>query len=151
MFTVFKYPKKCLEDLTTFSCLLDEDIPKIWKKLNSHDGIFSYLQNSTANLAHQAAHFCPVLVCPQKATVRILFLPYIWNPLIADMKNVVKSSKPFFWYFNALGTHTHSAKQKYQNIRKILYILAFYLITHNKIVKSHLPTSSFLPTQLQNL
>ena len=35
---VLKYPKKCLEDLTTFSCTIDEGIPKIWKKLNSHGG-----------------------------------------------------------------------------------------------------------------
>ena len=39
--------------------------------MNSHDGFLSYLQNSTANSAHLAAHFCPVLVCPPKATVRI--------------------------------------------------------------------------------
>jgi hypothetical protein len=52
------------------------------KKLNSHDGFLSYLQNSTANSAHLTAHFCPVLVCPQKATVKIQFLPYFWNPLI---------------------------------------------------------------------
>ena len=65
-----------------FSCLLDEGIPKICKKLNSHDGFLSYLQNSTANSAHLEAHFCPALVCPQKATVRIQFLPYFWNPLI---------------------------------------------------------------------
>ena len=78
-FYSIEIPKKCLEDLTTFSCLLDEGIPKIWKKLNC---FLSYLQNSTANSAHLAAHFCPVLVCPQKATVRIQFLPYFWNPLI---------------------------------------------------------------------
>ena len=65
-----------------FSCLLDEEITKMWKKLNSHDGFLSNLQNSTANSAHLAAHFCPALVCPQKATVRIQFLPYFWNPLI---------------------------------------------------------------------
>ena len=51
-----------------FSCLLDEGIPKICMKLNSHDGFLSYLQNSTANSAHLAAHFCPALVCPQKVT-----------------------------------------------------------------------------------
>ena len=79
---VLKYPKKCLEDLTMFSCLLDEGIPKEWRKLNSHDGFLSYLQTSTANSVHLAAHFCPALVCPQKATVRIQFLPYFWNPLI---------------------------------------------------------------------
>ena len=82
VFRVLKHQKKCLEDLTSFSCLLDEGIPKIWKKLNSHDGFLSYLQNSIANSAHLAAHFCPALVCPQKATVWIQFLPYFWNPLI---------------------------------------------------------------------
>ena len=40
-----------------FSCLLHEGIPKIWNKLNSHDGFLSYLQNSTAKSAHLAAHF----------------------------------------------------------------------------------------------
>ena len=61
-----------------FSCLLDEGIPKICKKLNSHDGFLSYLQNSTANSAHLAANFCPALVCPQKADVRIQFFPYLF-------------------------------------------------------------------------
>ena len=65
-----------------FSCLLDEGIPKLWKKFNSHDGFLSHLQNSTVNSAHLAVHFCPVLVCPQKATMRIQFLRYFWNPLM---------------------------------------------------------------------
>ena len=59
-----------------FSCLLDEGIPKIWKKLNFHHGFLSYLQSSTANSAHLAAHFCPA-----------------------------KCYKHFFGYFNALKTH----------------------------------------------
>ena len=46
-----------------FSRLLDEGIPKIWKKLNPHDSFLSYLLNSKANSAHLAAHFCPALVC----------------------------------------------------------------------------------------
>jgi hypothetical protein len=45
-------------------------------------GFLSYMQNSTANPAHLAANFCPALVCPQKATVRIQFFPYFWNLLI---------------------------------------------------------------------
>ena len=65
-----------------FSYLLDEGIPKIWKQLNSHDGFLSYLQNSTANSAHLAAHFCPALDCPQKATGKMQFLSYFWNLLI---------------------------------------------------------------------
>ena len=79
---ILKYPKKCLEDLTMFFMSTWWGDPKIWKKLNSHDGFLSYLQNSTANSAHLAAHFCPALDCPQKATMRIQFLPYFWNPLI---------------------------------------------------------------------
>ena len=104
-----KYPKKCLEDLTTFSCLLDEGIPKILKKLNSHDGVLSYLQNSTANSAHLAAHFCTVLVCPQKATVIFNFFHL---PHQVDMKNAVKSSKYFFGYFNTLETHSEGYSPK---------------------------------------
>ena len=55
---------------------------RIWQRFSSHDGFSSYLQNSTANSAHLAAHFCPALVCPQKGIVRIQFLPYFWNLLI---------------------------------------------------------------------
>ena len=44
--------------------------------MNSHNGFLSYLQNSIVNSAHLSAHFCPALVCPQKAAVRIQFLPY---------------------------------------------------------------------------
>ena len=68
-----------------FSCLLNEEIPKICKKFNSHYGFLSYLQNSTANSAHLTAHFFPISVCPArplKATVRTQFLPYFWIPLI---------------------------------------------------------------------
>ena len=79
---VLKYPKSVWRLWQHFSCQLDEGLPKTWKKLNSHSGFLSYLQKSTANSAHLAAHFRPALVCPQKATMRIQFLPYFWNPLI---------------------------------------------------------------------
>ena len=59
--------------LITFfmSTSLLEGIAKICKKLKSHSGFLSYLQNRTANPVNLAAIFCPVLVCPQKATVGI--------------------------------------------------------------------------------
>ena len=92
-----------------------------------------------------AAHFCSALVCPQKATLRIQFLPNFWagskhfgpaqnilgpvkgqgislpskshgensisskfleSPHQVDMKNIVKSSKHFFGYFNTVETHS---------------------------------------------
>ena len=61
--SIFKFTKHCefLEYWNTrksvwriwlhFLCLLDEGIPKIWKKLNSYHGFLSYWQNSTANSA----------------------------------------------------------------------------------------------------
>ena len=64
------------------SCLLDEGIAKICKKLKSHGGFLSYLQDRTANPANLAAIFCPALVCPQKAIVGIKFLAYFCSPLV---------------------------------------------------------------------
>ena len=80
-----------------FSCLLDKGIPKIWKKLNSHNGFLSYLQNSTANSAHLAAH-----------SISSIFLE---SPHQVDMKIVVKSSQNFFGYFNTLETHSGTVIQ----------------------------------------
>ena len=93
-------PKSVWTICQRFSCLLHERNPKIWKKLNSDDGFLSYLQNSAANSAHLAAHFCPALVCPQKA-----YCIFLESPHQVDMKNVVKCYKHFFCYFNALKTH----------------------------------------------
>ena len=48
-------PKKSLQYFTTFFTST-EGIAKIWKKLNSHNGVLSYLQNSPANPANLAVH-----------------------------------------------------------------------------------------------
>ena len=84
VFRVLKHQKKCLEDLTSFSCLLDEGIPKIWKKLNSHDGFLSYLQNSIWQ------HIWSCLSLPSKShrenSISSIFLE---SPHQVDMKNVV--------------------------------------------------------------
>ena len=75
--------------------------------MNYHDGFLSYLQSSTANSARLAAHFCPALVLPSKSyhenSISFIFLE---SPHQVDMKNVVKSSKQFFGYFNTLETHS---------------------------------------------
>ena len=86
-----------------FSCLLDEGIPNIWKKLNFHDSFLSYVQNSTANSAHLAAHFCPSLKKPLWESNLFQFLE---SPHQVDMKKVVKSSKHFFGYFTTLETQS---------------------------------------------
>ena len=54
--------------------VLDEGIPKIWEKLNSHN------ENSISSI-------------------------FLESPQV-DIKNVVKSSKHFFGYFNTIETHS---------------------------------------------
>ena len=106
MFLEWRNTTKSLSNIWQFfSCPLDEGIPKICKKLNSHDGFLSYLQNSTANSAHLAAHFCPALVCPQKATENSISSIFLESSHQLDMKNVVECYKNFFGYFNALKTN----------------------------------------------
>ena len=65
-----------------FSCLLDEGIPKIWKKLTSH-GAFLKADQGRAKMCCQMGWIgCAILQVAQKAIVRIQFLAYFWNPLI---------------------------------------------------------------------
>ena len=65
-----------------FSCLLDEGIPKICKKLNFHDGFLSYLPDSAANPTHLTAMFAlkkPSLMAVQvdfKKRLETLFCLY---------------------------------------------------------------------------
>ena len=80
-----------------FSCLIDEGISKICKKLNSHDGFLSYLQNSTANSAHLAAHFCPILAALKKP-------PWEFN------------------FFHIFGIPSSSRHEKYCQIFQTLFL-----------------------------
>ena len=84
-----------------FHFYLMRGFQKYEKKLNSYEGFLSYLQSSTANSAHQAAYFCPALVCPQNSISSI----FLESTHQVDMKNVVKCYKHVFGYFNALKTH----------------------------------------------
>ena len=65
-----------------FSCLLDEEIPKIWKKLNSHGGFLRADQGRAKMCCQMGWIGCAILQVAQKAIVRIQFLAYFWNPLI---------------------------------------------------------------------
>ena len=50
---------------------------------------------------------CAFLQVAQKAIVRIQFISYfLESPHQVEIKNVVKSSKHFFGYFNTLETHS---------------------------------------------
>ena len=87
---------------SSFSGLLDEGIPKIWNKLNSHSGFLRrYLVR--AKMCCQIGWIgCATLQVTQKDIVRIQFLSYFWNQVY--MKNIVKYSKHFLGYFNTLET-----------------------------------------------
>ena len=81
-----------------FSRLLDEGIPKIWKKLNSHDGFLSYLQNSTANSAHLAAHFCPASAL-KKPPWEFNFFHIFGIPSSSRHEKHCQMSQTLFWLF----------------------------------------------------
>ena len=66
-----------------FSCLLDEGIPKIWQKLNSHGGFLRADQGRAKNYCHVGWISCPILQVAQKV----------------DMKNIFKD---FLLYFTTL-------------------------------------------------
>ena len=72
-----------------FHCLLYEEIAKTDNKLNCHDGILSYLQDSTANPAHLAVLFLPCLGLPSKShrenSISSIFLE---SPHQVDMKTL---------------------------------------------------------------
>ena len=90
-----------------FSCLLDEGIPKIWKKLNSDSGFLRADQGRAKMCCQMGWIGCAVLQVAQKAIMRIKFLSYFWiSPYQVDLKNVVKSFKHFFGYFNTVETHS---------------------------------------------
>ena len=65
-----------------FSCLLDEGIPKLWKKLNSHGGFLRADQGRAKMCCPMSWIGCAILQVAQKAIVGIQFLSYFWNPLI---------------------------------------------------------------------
>ena len=74
--------------------MVDEGIPKIWKKLNYNGGFLraGYLRQGT-NVLPDGLNWLQVA---QKAIVRIQFLS-LESPDQVDMINGVKSSKQFFW------------------------------------------------------
>ena len=60
----------------SFSYLFDARTSKLSLKLKSQNGFIRYQQDKTANSAHPAALFCPVLVCPQKSIMGLQYLVY---------------------------------------------------------------------------
>ena len=76
---------------------------------------------------------CAILQVAQKAILRIQFVCFIFleSPRQVDMKNVVKSSKHFFEYFNTQETHSEESSESFlvktlrnNHYQQILYLYA---------------------------
>ena len=96
---VLKYPKTCLEDLTIFFMSTWWGDSKNIKEIEFSRWHLSYLQNNTANSAHLTAHFNPALVCPQKATVKIQFLPFFGITSSSRHEKCCQIFQTLFWEF----------------------------------------------------
>ena len=77
-----------------FLCLLDEGIPKIWKKLNSHGG-FLRADQGRAKMCCRMGWIGCSSKSHRENSISFIFLD---PPHQVDIKNVVKSSK-HFWVF----------------------------------------------------
>ena len=100
-FSSIEIPKKCLEDLTTFFMSTWWGDSKIWKKLNSHDGFLSYLQNSTASQFSQSGRtFLPCLSLPSKSHRKNSISPIIFGiPSSIRHEKCCQILQTLFWVF----------------------------------------------------
>ena len=89
-----------------FSCLLDEGIPKIWKKLNSHGGFLRAEPRQGKNVLPDGLNWLCYFVGSSKShrenSISCIFLE---SPHQVDMKSIVKCWKEFLWYFATLKTY----------------------------------------------
>ena len=96
-----------------FSFLLDEGIPKKWKKLNSHCG---FLRADQGNVLPDGLNWLCYFAGNSKShRENSISFTFFESSHQVDMKIIVKSSKHFFGYFNTL--ETHSGKQWFYKIR----------------------------------
>ena len=75
----------------------------MWKKLNYHNGFLSYLQNSTANSAHLAAHFYPESHFWYRNLPDDRSTKY---PIYQNWKEYLKVSK-IVWFYKSNKTMEH--------------------------------------------
>ena len=101
-----KIPKKCLKDLTTFFTFLYGD-SKNMKDIEFSRWLFKLPAKQHSQLSPSGSTFLPYLGLPSKSyhdnSISSIFSE---SPHQVDMKNVVKSPKHFFGYFNTLETHS---------------------------------------------
>ena len=89
-----------------FSCLLDEGITKILKKRWLYEGRLRQGKNVLPDELNWLCYFERRFKSHHELSISFIF----WeSPHQVVMKNIVKSTKHFFWYFNTLETHSDQA------------------------------------------
>ena len=112
---VLKYPRKCLEDLKTFFMSDWWGDFKNMKAIEFSRWLFELPAKQHSQFSPSGSTLLPCLTLPRENSISSLFLE---SPHQVDMKNVVKSSKHFFGYFNTLETHSVAWLLKHYFVKK---------------------------------
>ena len=108
VFRVWKYPKKCLEDLTTFFMSTWWEDSKTMKEIEFSQWLFELPAKYHSQFIPSGSTFLSCLSLPSKSHhENSISSTCLESPHQVDKKNVVKSSNHFFGYFN---THSDTLK-----------------------------------------
>ena len=104
---VLKYPKKYLEDLTTFFISTWWENSKNMEEIEFSRWLFEVRLQKCKNVLPDGLNWLCFFTGSSKGhrenSISCIFLE---SPHQVDMKSAVKSSKHFFGYFNTLETHS---------------------------------------------
>ena len=104
---VLKYPKKCLEDLTTFFMFTwwgnSNNMEEIEFSRCFFEGRLMQGKNVLPDGLNWLCYFAGSSKSHRENSISFIFLE---SPHQVDMKNAVKSSKHFFGHFNTVETHS---------------------------------------------
>ena len=104
---VLKYPKKCLEDLTTFFKSTWWGDSKNMEEIElSRWLIEGRLRQGKNVLPYGLNWLCYFTGSSKSHRENFISFIFLESPHQVGMKNLVKSSKRFFGYFNTLETHS---------------------------------------------
>ena len=106
---VLKYPKKCFEDLTTFFMSIWWGGSKNLEEIEFSSWLFEgRLRQGKSVLPDGLNWLCYFAANSKSHRENSISFMFLESPHQVDMKNIVKSSKHFFRYFNTLETHSVS-------------------------------------------
>ena len=116
---VLKYSKKCFEDLTTFFMSTwwgdFKNMEKIEFSRWLFEGRLRQCKNVLPDGLNWLCYFAGSSKSHRENSISFIFLE---SPYQVVMKNVVKSSKPFFGYFNTLETQCYESTYFLDKIRQ---------------------------------